>query len=240
MKRGRAAAALLATGFLVVSGCSSNADAGAPAAPPSPSASIDCDNPDITVGEWQENCLSDEEESVEPAEGDETPLDAPPYTPVGKPIEFTKRYNDGSGTTWSVKLSKIECGLNSLPATDPNPDWQGEDDVPEYITAKAPKGSDFCVLYWDWKNIGKRPDHTVQSGDLMFGDQRFARDSDDETRSEHFMENNLGIELGDDTNPRKSTKSADIYTIDEGTVPDAVWFPSETMVDESYVLMATK
>jgi hypothetical protein len=54
------------------------------------------------------------------------------------------------------------------------------------------------------------------------------------------MQTNLNVDYSAQVNLRKTTKSADIYTVDEGTEPDAVWFPMETMVDGGYTLMATK
>ncbi len=163
-----------------------------------------------------------------------------PYIPMGEPFEFTREYSDGPGQTWSVKLSKVQCGLRSLPETDANPKWQGEDDVPQHIAAKPPKGSDFCVLYWDWTNVGKVPGTTLQSGDLMFGNEQFSRDSEDEMRSWTFMETNMGVDYTADVNPRKKAKSADIYTVDAGKTPDAVWMPMTSMADDEQYLMATK
>jgi hypothetical protein len=237
MKRSHASVALLLTSLLLVAGCS--ASTGTATSTPTPTASVNCDDPNITVRQAEEHCYGETENS-EPGAAEETPLHGDPYVPLGEAIEYTRIYSDSKGTTWSVKLSKVKCGLKSLPETDSNPKWQGEEDVPQYITAKAPRGSDFCVLYWDWKNVGKVPDTTVQSGDLMFGDEQFARSSEDEMRSWTFMQTNLNVDYSAQVNPRKTTKSADIYTVDEGTEPDAVWFPMETMVDEVYTLMATK
>ena len=234
MKRSRAAAILLVM-TLLGAGCSSNSGTSTP----TPTVSIDCEDPDITVRQAEEHCSGDVQEG-EPGEAEETPEHGDPAVSLGEAIEYTQIYSNSQGTTWSVKLTKVRCGLKSLPETEGNPDWQGEEDVPEYIAAKAPNGSNFCVLYWDWKNVGKLPDTTIQSGDLMFGDERFARTGEDEMRSWTFMETNLNVNYSAEVNPRKGTKSADIYTVDEGTVPDAVWFPMETLVDGEYTLMATK
>jgi hypothetical protein len=235
MKRARASFAPLLMLLLLGAGCSSNSGSTAP----TPAASIDCEDPNITVKQAEEHCSGDVQEGT-PGAAEETPMHGDPYVPMGEAIEYTRIYSDSQGTTWRVKLATVRCGLKSLPKTDLNPKWQGEEDVPQFIAAKAPRGSDFCVLYWDWENIGKKPDTTVASGDLMFGDEQFARTSEDELRSWTFMETNLKVDYTAEVNPRRKTKSADIYTVDEGTVPDAVWFPMETAVDTEYTLMATK
>ncbi len=182
---------------------------------------------------------STEASSVAPPMDDGEPP-AVETVPYGEPFEYVDMSLDGPGTTWSVALNNVDCGLNSLPKADANPNWDGSDGIPEYTSAKPPEGSEFCVLYWDWTNVGKSPGITIQSGDLMFGDERFARTVDDEMRSWTFMDTNLSVDYAAEVNPGKKTKSADIYTVDEGQTPDATWFPMETFVDEAYVLVAAK
>lgn len=229
MKRSCALVALFTTLLLAV-GCSSSTDtAVSPAASPSPSTSFNCDDPDATVEEWDQHCTLDAIESADPP----TPIE------FGQTAEYNREYVDSDGTTWSVKLTKVDCGLKKIAKVDSNPEWDGGDDHPEYIAAKAPSGSDFCILYWDWENIGKTPDNTNSAGDLMFGDRQWAKSSDDESRSEKFMETNMGLGY-DQVNPGKKTKSADIYTVDEGTAPDAVWFPMQNGGDDNYMLFATR
>lgn len=241
MNRARLLVAIGAATALLVAGCTAPSTAPPATSPtPTPSASIDCSDENITVKEWDEHCEG-VQPTEEPGKADETPMHGDPYIPMGEPLEFNEPYSDGTpATTWKVTLKKAQCGQKSLPETDSNPKWRGSDDIPQYIGAKAPKGKDFCVLYWDWMNAGKVPDTIKQAGDLMFGDEQFARDSEDEMRSWTFMETNLKVNYSAKVNPRKTTKSADIYTVDQGKVPDAVWFPLGTLVGNEQYLMATK
>jgi hypothetical protein len=235
--KSHALASVVLAGFLILTGCSTGNPAQNASTPmPSPTPAVNCET--ASMEEWLEHCDTATVEGEPSAEPGAVTEDH--KIPKGQVFEYTSVMADGPGTTWSIKLAKTECGLNSLPKTDGNPKWQGGDEVPEYIPAKAPKGSDFCVLYWDWENTGKRPGTTIQSGDLMFGDEFYARSSEDEMRSWTFMETNLSVGYTDEVNPHKQTKSADIYTVDEGAVPDAVMFPMETMVDEEYFLVATR
>ena len=58
---------------------------------------------------------------------------------------------------WRVTLTKTECGLKTIAKALPNPAWDGGDDKPEYVAAKADPGKDFCIVYWDWETSARSP-----------------------------------------------------------------------------------
>jgi hypothetical protein len=199
-----------------------------PAAPPS----IDCENASQVDWEKYRASLTPEGDA---SEGPPEPL------PFNEPFDYSPVNADAQPTTdLKVTLTKMTCGLKSLPEADSNPKWDGSADIPEYIDAKPEEGKDFCVIYWSWKNVGKSPGGIDQSGDLMIGDERHSRDSEDEMRSWTLMENELGVDYTDDMNPGESTKSLDVYQVPTGKAPDAVWFPMTTMVSESWLLISTR
>jgi hypothetical protein len=121
----------------------------------------------------------------------------------------------------------------------PNPKWDGGDEHPEYVAAKADPGKEFCIVYWSWENVGKEPGQPNAAGDIVVNGERYPRAGEDEEMSEHVMENKLGHEWGD-VSPHDSTKSLDVYLVPEGAQAEAVWFPFENMVDPtSDYLVAT-
>jgi hypothetical protein len=79
----------------------------------------------------------------------------------------------------------------------PNPKWDGDDEHPEYVAAKADPGKEFCIVYWSWENVGKEPGQPNAAGDIVVNGERYPRAGEDEEMSEHMMENKLGHEWGD-------------------------------------------
>lgn len=160
--------------------------------------------------------------------------------PANKSFSYTAQYSDDEESTdWQVTLTETRCGLKSIADGEANPDWDGGDDVPQMVPAKPDQGNDFCILYWTWENVGKTHGTPDFSGDLMIGDERHARDGEDEMMSWEVMETELGVNYTDAVNPGESTESLDIYQVPEGVTPDAVWFPGDTMVSPSWLLVST-
>jgi len=161
---------------------------------------------------------------------------------LGKPFEFHKTYSDSDEVElWEVTLTEVKCGVKSIPKGASNPKWDGGDEYPEYITAKAGDGDEFCLLYWDWKNVGKTPASTTDAGDILIGDERFAKSDEDSDIASNVTRNQLGDAYDNqvDVNPRKSTKSVDVYTVPAGGVPRAVLFPMATVYGDSTMLIST-
>lgn len=224
--------AVLALGL--VAACSSTDETTAPTEAASSSPSIDCMT--ATDEEWEEHCQDAPPGEGEPSEGQAggAPI------PLGESFEYESMMADGPGASWSVTLSEVECGLEAAPEADSNPEWDGGDDTPEYVDAVPEEGMEFCILTWDWENVGKTPGTPDQSGDLMLGDEQHARSSEDEMRSWTMMETQLEVGYTDEVNPGETTKSLDLYQVPEGVTPDAVWFPMETVISPPWILVATK
>jgi hypothetical protein len=72
---------------------------------------------------------------------------AQPTAGLNEPFQFFKTYSNNEEVEgWQVTLTKMKCGMKSLAKGASNPKWQGGNDVPEYITAKAEDGDQFCIL----------------------------------------------------------------------------------------------
>jgi hypothetical protein len=153
--------------------------------------------------------------------------------PAGQPFDYhvsNMQDSEERPMDWRVTLTKTECGIKTIEKALPNPKWDGGDEHPEYISAKADAGKDFCIVYWDWENVGKEPGQPDAAGDIVVNGERYPRAGEDEELSEHVMENKLGHEWGD-VSPHDKTKSLDVYLVPEGSKPEAVWFPYENLVD---------
>lgn len=179
---------------------------------------------------------------VEEWEAEQYP--APPSVievPAGQTFDYTKVYSDGSATVdWKVQLTKVECGLDRIPKGADNPKWQGGDDVPQHVTAKAASGKQFCIAHWDWTNVGKTPGYTDDAGDIVIGDERYTREDE---ISETIEETHLTAEESgryDETNPHDKVKSLDVYVVPAGATAEAVWFPMATFDGDSSYLVKAK
>jgi hypothetical protein len=95
-------------------------------------------------------------------------------------------------------------------------------------------------MHWSCKNVGKIHANVDQSGDLMLGDERFARSSEDESRSWTIMQTHLDYIYTNQVNPGESAKSLDVYQVSAGRKPDSIWFPMETVQPgSSYIQVST-
>jgi hypothetical protein len=162
--------------------------------------------------------------------------------PAGQPFDYAKTYNDDTPPTdWRVQLTQVRCGLDTIRKGAPNPKWQGEDDVPEYVTAKAAPGKQFCMAYWDWTNTGDAPGNTDDAGDIVVGGQRFTREDveiSDAVETTHLKPEESG--LYEAINPGDKAKSIDVYVVPAGSVAEAVWFPMATVDGDSHILVAAR
>ena len=155
----------------------------------------------------------------------------------GKAFDFTDVYADGTQSKWRVTLTRAKCGLKSVPRADSNPSWDGSDSMPSEIDARADARNEFCVLHWDWKNVGRKPATTTHSGNIVVGQDEFAASDEDQMRSWRMMRSLLNVEYSKSVNPQGTTKSLDVYQIPAGQKPTAVWFPMRTMVSDSTILV---
>jgi hypothetical protein len=145
--------------------------------------------------------------------------------PVGKSATFKGE---------QVRLDKIRCGvkptnklsdscrMTNLGKIVSNPEWGGKNDpnyeLPEYIDAKAPKGDEFYLVAFRWKNVGKKPIYPSSFGTLVT-----ATGSEYEAEEEYQYtltrdaSGNQGIDTTDEFNPGKGYRQILVYTIPKGT-----------------------
>ncbi len=164
-------------------------------------------------------------------EGASTPTPTPlPTYAQGQAFDWQTTYSDGSTSTkWKVTLTKAECGLKSIPEGESNPEWDGSKDKPRFIDAKPEEGQEFCIVFWDWENVGDKPGGTTHAGNMWIGEQQFSGESE-QMRSWTVMETMLNVDYSKDINPRGKGKSLDIYQIPAGEKATAVSFPMDTIM----------
>jgi hypothetical protein len=226
--------------MLILTGCSRNPAQNASSPMPSPTPAVNCET--ASMEEWLEHC-----DTAPPVEGEPGASQVPvqeqePIAGLNEPFQFLHTYsNTDEVEEWQVTLTKVRCGVKAIPKGAMNPKWDGGDKYPEYITAKPASGEEFCLLYWDWKNVGKTPAGTTDSGDILIGDERFAKSPDDDDIADNVMKNELGDAYYSqtDVNPRKSTRSIDVYSVPAGETPRAVLFPMATAFEDSSMVVST-
>jgi hypothetical protein len=237
--KSHALTSVVLAGFLILTGCSTGNPAQNASTPrPSPTPAINCET--ASMEEWLEHCETAAPEKGEPME---VPVEKQePYAGLNEPFQFFKTYSDHDEVEeWQVTLTKVSCGVKAIPKGAANPKWDGGDEYPQHITAKPASGEEFCLLYWDWKNVGKTPASTTNSGDILIGDERFAKSNGDDDIANAVLENEFGDAYYTqvDVNPRKSTRSVDVYSVPAGEMPRAVLFPMATVYEDSAMVIST-
>lgn len=164
-----------------------------------------------------------------------------PEVDQGTAFHYTTQRADSEGkledqTEWQLTLSQVDCGLKSLPKAADNGPYK-----PLYKTAKPGAGNAFCVLQWDWENVGKHPGTTDMAGSLFAGDQddqiEYAKTDKDQEYSQNYMTTRYGYSQAnaEPVNPGGKAKTADVYTLPAGAKAVAVNFPEATLMADAVV-----
>ncbi|MEV5764728.1 hypothetical protein AB0L34_09145 [Micromonospora sp. NPDC052213] len=146
---------------------------------------------------------------------------------IGQAFEYTQTFSDNTPPAhWRITVTKLVCGIRSIPRAAANPKWQGESDVPQYITATPEPGKEFCRVDATLTNIGKTPGSSMDFADVVIDKGQFASSSNDDE-----VTSNLNNLLNEDTttNPGDTVKAARVWTVPTGSTPIAVLFPFETV-----------
>lgn len=158
-------------------------------------------------------------------------MSEPPLTQaaVGTPFDHQETFSDGTAPVeWQVTVNKVQCGLTVLKKAARNPEWQGDDAIPEFLDAKPQAGQEFCRMDATLKNVGKTPGTGAQGfGNIVTDQGEFKASSDDED----YAYNLAAIEKlpTGPFNPGSTAKVIMIWQVLAGAKPAAVLFPDTTV-----------
>ncbi len=143
-----------------------------------------------------------------------------------------------------MTLMKVRCGLKTLPAAADNPKWDGSDEIPQYVTAKADDGSAFCRIEGRYKVSGKKPKVGWDDfGTLVTEDgTEYAEDdvSSQATNNLNRARTGCAPYLCSTLNPGKQIPILKIYQIPAGAKPTYINWPKDTLVSGAVYRFATR
>jgi hypothetical protein len=119
------------------------------------------------------------------------------------------------------KLSD-SCRVTNLGKIVWNTEWGGENDpdykLPEYLDAKAPKGDEFYVVAFRWKNVGKKPIYPSSFGNLITATgSEYEAESEYQDTLTQKARGNEDIDTSVKFNPGKGYRQILVYSIPKGT-----------------------
>jgi hypothetical protein len=167
-----------------------------------------------------------------PGAGRNAPEDLP-VVPLNTPHQ-----HEGATTT----VTGVDCGLTKIPDAASNPEWDGSEDLPEYIPAVAEPGMEFCRVEGTFEVSGKMPKtgwddfgNLVMDDGTQFAEDELAREA---TSSVNRNLSGCAPYLCSTLNPGKRINIVKVYQVPQGSRPVAVQFPIETLVDGPVVSFA--
>ena len=168
-------------------------------------------------------------------------IELPKPVPAGQSADWVRPdYRDGTpGTTWSIKLDGVTCGLTSIPNSKSNPAWDGSAaSGPHYLAATPAPGQEFCRGDWTMTNAGAAPDSPPDIGDLVVGGKQFAPASAADGPDVHVvMRETLGVEYAASVNPGRSVKTLQIWEVPVGSKPEGAWVPPASWSEDAVGVM---
>jgi len=126
------------------------------------------------------------------------------------------------GFTEATNKLSDSCRVTNLGKIVWNTEWGGKNDpeykLPEYLDAKAPKGDEFYVVAFRWKNVGKKPISPSSFGTLVTatGSEYESEDEYQYTLTQNAR-GNENVEVGGTFNPGKGYRQILVYTLPKGT-----------------------
>ncbi|MGO2311653.1 MAG: hypothetical protein ACTH6A_06485 [Brachybacterium tyrofermentans] len=133
-----------------------------------------------------------------------------------------------------VRVGDFECGVTSIPDAVDNPVYMesgGEEGEPN-IAAEPEDGKEFCVFDMEYKNVGSTPYQVDEPGAVLLesGD---VHEQSTEDQDIAWTIQNYVIDL----NPGDTGEYKHVVSIPAGETPLALFYPSETAVMTSTMVL---
>lgn len=166
----------------------------------------------------------DDDRAVEESDDLPTPVlpdeDEDSDEPSGETVALGKT---GKVLGLDVTITTARCGLSQVENGADNPDsW--EDGEPEYLTAKAPSGKEFCLIESTWKNTSKDPVDGFslpEFGKITDSAGTSYAQTEGDREVTRYRSRSIGYDY-DTVNPGDQVKIATVFTVPAGTPGEKV------------------
>ncbi|AZL10118.1 hypothetical protein [Brevibacterium aurantiacum] len=223
--------ATIAVTALMLAGCSTNS---------APKAESDTQTPaqeevataeptPLSQAEWVELCgpegtaPDDPQCTADMGTGDEEPLDDSDFMEKqGEWFIFTTTDDESILEKWDVRVDSVELA-DVLPGAKSNGDWEGSDEIPEYVDAKPAEGNEFLHAEYTVKNTNQKPLGLPLEASVQFSDGEvfapFGEDASDYTWNLNQQHENTA---GDTQNSGTETQGDFVIEIPKGSEIEAL------------------
>lgn len=171
--------ALAAATAIALTGCSNDSSPETDDSSSSPDgAEAQAESTPLSQEEWIELCAPDGGTNPDDpkctedlGEGDEEGMadDESLNEKQGEWFEFTTTDADDYIEKWQVRIDSAEV-VDVLPKAADNADWDGGDEIPEYIDAKPEAGNEFLHVEYSLKNTNQKATYLALEPSVMFSD----------------------------------------------------------------------
>lgn len=207
--------AIAATAAIALTGCSGNSSPQANS--PSPSAvqsePTKAAATPLSQAEWVELCgpegtaPDDPQCTADMGTGDEEPMDDSDFMEKqGEWFVFTTTDDENILEKWDVRIDSVEL-TDVLPKAKSNEDWDGGEEIPEYVDATPTEGNEFLHVEYTVKNTNKQPLDLPLEPSVQFSDgEVFAPLGEDASDYTWNLNQQHDSPAGDTQNPGAETQ----------------------------------
>lgn len=224
--------ALTAATALVLTGCSGNSSPEPEETSSAPEGGeAQSESTPLSQDEWIDLCAPDGGTNPDDpkctedlGEGDEEgiPDDDELNEAQGEWFEFTTTDAEDYIEKWQVRIDTAEV-VDALPKAADNADWDGGDEIPQYIDAKPEDGNEFLHVEYSVKNTNKKAAYLALEPSVMFSDGEvfspLGQDADEYAPNlTHFRDN----PAGEEQNPKTETQGDFVIEIPKDSDIDSL------------------
>lgn len=223
--------ATIAVTALMLAGCSTSSAPKAESDTPTPAQekAATTEPTPLSQAEWVELCGPEGTDPDDPqctadmGTGDEEPLDDSDFMEKqGEWFIFTTTDDESILEKWDVRIDSVELA-DVLPGAKSNEDWEGSDEIPEYVDANPAEGNEFLHAKYTVKNTNKKPLGLPLEASVQFSDgEVFAPLGEDASDYTWNLNQQHDNPAGDTQNPGTETQGDFVIEIPKESEIDAL------------------
>ena len=231
MKRFLALAAAAAA--LTLTACSSNDTTAEPEADPSADQASEssAESTPLSQEEWVELCGPEGTAPDDPKCFEDS---ANPTVKVGEWGELVQTFDDGEEQPSGIRVDKVEY-KDTLSAAASNPDWDGGEEIPQYIDAEPEDGYQFAVVSYTVKNTSKKPSMPGFNGSVLTNNDAEFGPGPDEEDYAYNLADAADEKSGSYINPGQDVNQFLVVQIEKGDTLKSVYLSDPYM--DSYAIL---
>lgn len=159
---------------------------------------------------------------------------ANPTVKVGEWGELVQTYDDGETQSSGIRVDKVDY-KTTLPAAASNPDWDGGEEIPQYVDAEPDDGYQFAVVSYTVKNTSKKPSMPGFNGSVLTNNDAEFGPGPDEEDYAYNLADAADEKSGSYINPGQDVKQFLVVQIEKGDTLKSVYLSDPYM--DSYAIL---